>query len=288
MRANRTALLVTALAALAALVGLITVGAAATALAIGLSLLTSTAAYRSRSRASLRGLGGRALEWYEAPELYGLVDVLARRAGLRQPRIYLMPGGMVNAVTVATASSSAIGVTEPLLQHLPPAEVAAVIAHEIAHIRNKDLGLAAVAMGLAGAAVVLAEFGRLGVILGWLAGFPVGPAELLGALLVAWGVPGTAFALRMAISREREFLADAGAAELVGSADLMARALWRLDQLNRGPWWWRFFGLGGPEEPTGLARLFSSHPPTSERIARLMARARYERPGPEACRTMMW
>src|SRR5690606_32189587 len=118
-------------------------------------------------------------------------------------------------------------------------ELAAVIAHELSHIRHGDLPLHMVAAGLAGAATALAELGRFGVILAWLLGVPVGPGELAAALLVAAGVPAVALALRMAVSREREYLADAGAAELLGSPELMARALRRLEQLNRPTWWQR-------------------------------------------------
>lgn len=266
---GRTLLLVLALTALTVLVGWATLGLGTALLFIAASLLVSTAAYRGQHLASLRGVGGRPLEWYEAPELYELVAGLARRAELPMPRIYLLPGTLVNAVAVATANSSAIGVTAPLLRQMPPAEVAAVIGHELAHIRHGDLPLAMVAAGLAGAASVMAEVARFGVIFGWLLGLPVSPGLLLTALLVAGGVPALALALRMAISREREYLADAGAAELVGSPDLMAQALWRLDRLNRATWWQRLLGIGTPDEPTGLASLFSSHPPTAQRIARL-------------------
>src|SRR5690606_28615669 len=121
------------------------------------------------------------------------------------------------------------------------------------HIRHGDLPLSMVAAGLAGAAAVLAELGRFGVILAWLLGVPVGPGELLAALLIAAGVPAAALALRMGISREREYLADAGAAALVGSPQLMARALRRLERLNRPTWWQRLLGYPAPVEPQGWA-----------------------------------
>ncbi|MFO7274435.1 MAG: M48 family metalloprotease [Bacillota bacterium] len=267
----RTTLSLAALLGLAALVGWATVGPLGAAALIAVSLLTSTAAYRGRNWASLRQMGARPIQWFEAPDLYELVGALARRAGLPTPRLYLLPGGMVNAVAVATRSSSAIGVTWPLLQYMPPDELAAVIAHELSHIRHGDLPLHMVAAGLAGAATALAELGRFGVILAWLLGVPVGPGELAAALLVAAGVPAVALALRMAVSREREYLADAGAAELLGSPELMARALRRLEQLNRPTWWQRLLGYPEPAEPTGWAALLSSHPPTRLRIARLMA-----------------
>lgn len=266
---NRTVILLVALAATTVLVGWATLGFTSAVVFIAVSLLVSTAAYRGRSRASLRANCGRLLEWYEAPELYELVASLARRAGLPMPRIYLLPGNMVNAVAVANANSSAIGVTAPLLRQLPPNEEAAVIGHELSHIRHGDLPLAMVAAGLAGAAAVMAEVGRFGIIFGWLLGLPVSAGALLTALVITAGVPALVLALRMAISREREYLADAGAAELVGSSDLMAQALWRLDRLNRTTWWQRLFGIRTPVEPTGWARLFSSHPPMAERIARL-------------------
>jgi len=265
----RTVLLLVALFALTGLVGWTMLGPVGAAVVIVVSLLTSTAAYRGRAAASLRQMGGRPLQWFEAPELYELVAALAREAGLPTPRLYLLPGEMANAVAVATATSSAIGVTRPLLRHMPADEVAAVIAHELSHIRHGDLPLNMVAAGLAGAATVLAEIGRFGVVFAWLLGAPVGLGELSLALLIAGGIPALALAMRMGISREREYLADAGAAALVGSPQLMARALWRLEQLNRPTWWQRLLGYPSPVEPTGLAALFSSHPPTRRRIARL-------------------
>ena len=267
----RTTLSLVALFGLAALVGLTSVGPLGAAVVIAASLLTSTAAYRGRARAFLRQMGGRPIQWFEAPDLYELVDALARRAGLPTPRLYLLPGEMVNAVAVATASSSAIGLTRPLLRYMPPDEVAAIIAHELSHIRHGDLPLNMVAAGLAGAAAVMAELGRFGVIFAWLLGAPVGLGELTAALMVAAGVPAVALALRMGISREREYLADAGAAALVGSPRLMARALQRLERLNQPTWWQRLLGYPAPVEPTGWAALISSHPPTRLRIARLLA-----------------
>ncbi|MFZ5622743.1 MAG: M48 family metalloprotease, partial [Pseudomonadota bacterium] len=220
-------------------------------------------------RVSFSRLGGRRLAWYEAPELAELVVRIARRAGLKPPALYLFPAPQANALTMATAQESAIGVTPSLLQHLQAGEVAAVIAHEVAHIRHGDLLLAGVASGLAGAATLLAEMGRWGVILGFLLGLPVSPADLLVALAVAAGVPALALLLRAALSREREFLADAGAAQLLGSPELMARALWRLEQVNRATWWQRLLGLAPRVEESNSP--FSSHPPTRERIRRLQA-----------------
>lgn len=274
MLTARTILLLIALGALAGSMAYAAAGAAGALLYLAVVLALSTAAYWGRTRQTLRLLGARPLPWYEAPELHELTVALARRAGLPAPRLYLLPGAQANAVAVATARESAIGVTAALLEHLPPAEVAAVIAHEVAHLRHKDLPLALVAGGLAGAASLLAELGRWGLILGFLLGLPVAAGAALLALGVATGVPLLALALRMALSREREYLADAGAAALVGDPELLARALWRLDQVNRGAWWQRLFGLVPPAPESGfLTRLFSSHPPVQSRIARLLAQS---------------
>lgn len=270
MITTRTALNLTGLTLLAGAVAFSTLGPAAAVLAILLSLVTSTAAYWGRRRATLRVLGGRPLQWYEYPELHELTELIARKAGLPKPRLYLMPGAEANAVALATATESAVGVTEALLRHLSPAEAAAVVAHEVAHIRHKDLLLAMAAGGLAGSAALLAEFGRWGIIFGWLFGLPVGALNLLLAVVVAGGVPVMALALRMAISREREFLADAGAAGLVGSPELLAQALWRLEQANQGLRRW-LLGWGVQVQEGWLTRLLSSHPPMKERIRRLMA-----------------
>ncbi len=274
MLTTRTALLLSGLALLALIIARLTLGPVGAAMALGLSLLAGTAAYWSRRRATLRLLGGRKLLWYEAPEQYDLTAQLARRAGLPAPELYLLPGAQANAVAVANAHSSAVGVTAPLLEHLSADEVAAVVAHEIAHIRNGDLLLAMVASSLAGAAVLLAEVGRWGLVFGWLMGMPVPLGAVLVALLVAAGVPAIAMMLRMAISRERELLADMGAVRLTGAPERLARALWRLEQVNSGTWWQRLLGLARSTEPKGWARLFASHPPMEQRIARLLRMAR--------------
>lgn len=110
----------------------------------------------------------------------------------------------------------------------------------------------------------------MGVILGWLFVLPVSAGDVLFALVVAAGVPVLALALRTSISREREFLADAGGANLVGSPELLAQALWRLEQANQGLRRW-VLGWGVQTRESWLARLLSSHPPMKERIRRLMA-----------------
>lgn len=289
----RTACLLTALGALAGAMAYAAAGAAGAAVYLAAALALSTAAYWGRSRNTLRLLGGRPIQWHEAPALHELTVVLAHRAGLPAPRLYLLPGAAgawANAVAVATARESAVGVTEALLHNLAADEVAAVIAHEISHIRHKDLPLAMVAGGLAGAAVTVAEISRWGVILAWLLGLPVAAGEAALALLVATGVPVVVMALRMAISREREYLADAAAAALVADPELLARALWRLDQVNRGTWWQRLFGWGpSTENPGWLGRLLSSHPPMAGRIARLMQQSRRRRgPGISALARFSW
>lgn len=268
----RSVTLLAALGLLAGSVAWATLGGAGAVLAIAAALLVSLFTYWGRSTAILRMLGARPLPWYEAPGLHELTADLARRAGVAMPQLYLLPGTAANAVAVVTGRGSAIGVSGSLLRHLPAEEVAAVIAHEIAHMQHRDLALAAIAGALAGAAAFLAEMGRWGAVLGWLLGLPIDTRSVVLALAVAGGVPLAALLLRMAFSREREYLADAGAAELTGSPELVARALWRLEQVNRGPWWLRLFRMT-PAEPRGFARLLTSHPPTRERIARLMAMA---------------
>lgn len=203
----------------------------------------------------------------EAPGLYHLIHALADRAGISAPpALFYIPSPVVQAVTVGRGEQAAIGLTEGLLRVLSRREIAGVLAHEISHIRHRDLWL----MQLAGAAGRLTHlFSTLGLVLIFLylplalAGQVTIPLPLLLLLVFA---PTVSALLQLTLARTREFEADAGAVELTGDTRGLISALDKLERLQGGLW------EGFAQRPRGpLARLLRTHPETAERIARLDA-----------------
>jgi heat shock protein HtpX len=203
---------------------------------------------------------------HNAPDLVSPVIELARRAGLdRTPTLHLLPSRLPQAMSAGERDASAIAVTLGLLQMLPPRELAAVLAHEIAHIRHGD----AFVMRLAATAGAMTQTMSNAGILLLIVFLPVfvmtgemfvSPLAVL--LLIVSPVAGDL--LQRALSRRREFLADAGAVELTGDPHGLALALQRLERL-RGDGWERFAPRGG-----GWLHWFRTHPSTEERIDRLL------------------
>jgi heat shock protein HtpX len=199
-----------------------------------------------------------------APQLLSLVGALARRADLnRAPVVLLIPTPILQAMSAGSREAPSIAVTSGLLQTFPARELAAVLAHEIAHIRHGDMFVMRVAAGAgsmtramctAGVFLVAAYFPVL-----WTSGALVSP----GAIALLIGAPMVSDLLELSLSRRREFLADAGAVELTGDPMSLARALERIAQLQ-GDDWERFTARGGR-----WLRWFRTHPTTAERIDRL-------------------
>ncbi|MGD9614857.1 MAG: zinc metalloprotease HtpX [Alphaproteobacteria bacterium] len=210
--------------------------------------------------------GAIALDMRNAPDLVLLLGELARRAGLaRAPTLHLLPSRLPQAMSAGEREEPAVAVTLGLLQVLPPRELAAVLAHEVAHVRHGD----AFVMRLAAAAGTLTQtMSTIGIFL-LIVFLPVlvmtGEAfvsPLAIVLLIFSPVVGDL--LQLALSRRREFLADAGAVELTGDPVALAAALQRLERL-RGDDWERF-----PSRGRGRPHWFRTHPSTKERIDRLL------------------
>jgi heat shock protein HtpX len=201
-----------------------------------------------------------------APRLSALVGELARRAELRRaPRLFLIPAPALQAMASGHREAPSIGVTSGLLQTMSSRELAAVLAHEISHIRHGDMfvmrlaagaGSMTRAMSTAGLFLLIAYFPVL-----WSTGVSVSPFAI--ALLVV--APTVSDLLELSLSRRREFLADAGAVELTGDPSALARALERIAAIQ-GDDWERFTARGGR-----WLRWFRTHPTTAERIERLTA-----------------
>ncbi len=229
-------------------------------------------------RIALRVSRAQPLERGDAPAVHEDVEHLAARAGIPVPRLYLIPSEQPNAfATGRSPKTSAVAVTEGLVRHLPRDEVRGVLAHELAHIKNRDVLVTTVAAMIGAAISAIANFLQFS----WLFGgdeeeSPLGFVGMIAAILVA---PIAAMILQLAVSRQREFLADATAADLLGEGRPLASAL---DSLQRGvaavpmavnPATASLY-IANPLSATGLSSLFSTHPPIPKRIARLHERDR--------------
>ncbi len=223
-------------------------------------LLVAAAMWWYADRAVLGLVRARELPQGEAPGLHSMVERLASLAQVAKPRLYVMSDGLPRACAAGRGPrSSAIAVSKGLLQALPPAELEAVLAHELAHIRHRDVFVQSVAVVTA---AVIVESSRVG---GWFRRW----------LLFVLGPVAAAF-VHLLLSPKREFDADRAAARLIGSPHGLAAALVRLDQASDLV---QFEGSPvaeplytvNPFEQEGLAGLFATHPPVQERVLRLRA-----------------
>ena len=219
----------------------------------------------------LRGYKARLVTAEEAPELYATVDRLRQRAGLPMPRVAIVPSEQPNAfATGRSAAKAVVAVTDGMLRTLPRDELAGVIAHELAHIKNKDMLIQTVAAGI----------GSMISVLPWLIGSVMRRDDDegggIGNIVFMVLAPIVAMMLQFAISRQREFEADRVGAEIAGDAKPLAQALTRMDAMARqialpvspslAP-----LAIINPLRAGGIARLFSTHPATEERVAALLA-----------------
>lgn len=229
--------------------------------------------YWSSSSMVLRMYGARVVGPQDAPELYAMVDRLRQRAGLPMPKVAVAAHAQPNAfATGRNPEHAVVCVTEGLMQLVGRDELEGVIAHELAHIRNRDMLLMTFSATLAGAISNLAHFGL------WFGASDDDGGSPVAGLLMAILAPIAAMLIQFAISRQREFKADAVGAEISGQPRALANALRKLDAAaHRIP-----MNVAPAVAPLaqvnplaayggGVAKLFSTHPPTAERVARLEA-----------------
>lgn len=266
-----TAVTLAALAGLAAAIGLFAAGDQG--LVVGLAFVAAALAFSAVPADTLfrEAFGAMPLTPFQAPGLHAMVAELSARAGLASPpRLWLLPQRHLQALAAGTSAAPGIGVTRALVEALPPRELAAVLAHEVSHIRHGDLFVMRLASVQATATRAMAQAGLLVALFAGLGA--IGAHPLVPALLIL--SPLVADLLTLSLSRSREFLADAGAAELTGDPEALASALARLERIQgddferlaaRGPAWLRWF---------------RTHPTVSQRIAALGALARPLRHAP--------
>ncbi|MCL5290214.1 MAG: zinc metalloprotease HtpX [Bacillota bacterium] len=211
----------------------------------------------------------------EAPELYAMIRRLSQRAGLPMPRIYIQPSPQPNAfATGRNPSHSAVAVTEGLLRLLSPAELEGVMAHELAHIKNRDVLVGTIAAALAGAISMMANVLQWGAIFGMGRNDDEEGGSMAGGLIMAIIAPIIAMIIQMSISRSREYMADTTGAQIAGSPDGLSNALLKLESAAHrvpmavNPAASHLFIIN-PLSGASFAKLFSTHPPIQERVERL-------------------
>lgn len=279
----RTALLLGALSALVMATGALLAGSRGLVLGLGVALLSNAFAYFNSDKLALRAMRAYPVSEAQQPVLYRVVRELSTSARAPMPRLYVSPTAAPNAfATGRNPRNAAVCATEGILAVLDERELRGVLGHELAHVHNRDVLICSVAAGLASMVMMLAHFG-------WLV--PLGRSQdddgggVVGALLLVVLGPAAAVVIRLALSRSREYEADAASARATGDPMGLASALRKLDAGTRAlplPPEPRLQSAGAlmiadPFGPQGLSRLFATHPPMAERIARLEELAGYRR-----------
>jgi heat shock protein HtpX len=256
---------------LAALTGLfLGIGALIGGVFVALAVLMNVAAFWFSDRFAIKTSRAQPLDESQAPELHRMVQELSQRFQVPVPRLYLIASDQPNAFATGRSPKHAVvAVTEGLLRHLPPDQVRGVLAHEFAHIKNRDILVASIAAMIAGAISMLQYMLFFGM--GDDDESPLGAVGAMVALIVG---PIAAALLQLGVSRQREYLADATAARTLGEARPLAEALENLERgrevvpMNVNPATASLY-IVNPLRRVGMAALFSTHPPIPERVRRL-------------------
>ena len=265
----RTTILLASLSGLLVVIGFLIGGASTAALFLGISLLINLGSYFFSDKLALKMSGAKPIEESEAPRLYQLVRELTTRANLPMPRLYMIPQDQPNAfATGRSPKHSAVAVTRGITKLLSEDELRGVLAHELAHIRNRDILIQSVASAI-GSAITYSAYMLL-----WFGNDDNSPLALVGQLATFLLAPIAATIIQLAISRQREYAADAGGAEICGNPESLASALLRLEsgaaaipmQVNQAA---EPLYIVKPFSAKGLAGMFSTHPPIEERVRRL-------------------
>jgi heat shock protein HtpX len=253
-------------------------GSTGMVIALGLAAAMNFGSYWFSDRIVLAMYRAQPVSEQEAPRLHALVDRLVARAGLPKPKLYVLPQRAPNAfATGRNPRHAAVAVTAGLLEMLNEEEIEGVVAHELAHVKNRDILIGSIAATIAGAIAVMASLARWGAIFGGFGGRDDRDGGIFGLLAMAIVAPMAALVIQMAVSRSREYAADATGAEIAGNPYGLARALEKLGQASRrvplpaSPATSHMF-IVMPFSGRAMMKLFSTHPPVEERVRRLLGR----------------
>jgi heat shock protein HtpX len=278
----KTGILLIALSALLVWLGSLLGGQQGATIALAFAALMNVGAYWFSDKLVLRMYKAREVTEAEAPQLYGMVADLAQRAGIPMPKVYVIPGETPNAfATGRSPRHAAVAVTEGIMRILGREELQGVLAHELSHVRHRDTLISTVAATLVGAITWMAQMAQFAAIFGGRSDDEEG-GNPFAVLIVAIVAGLAATLLQLAVSRSREFEADAAAARLLGTGEPLATALEKLERgaqivpMHASPATAHLFivsPLSGGRGAEGMfARLMRTHPLTAERIDRLRKR----------------
>ncbi len=276
----KTFILLAGLTALFMLVGRSLGGQQGMMIALVMAGVMNFFAYWFSDKMALAMSGAQPVSEAEAPELHAIVASLTQRAGLPKPRVYIIPTQTPNAfATGRNPEHAAVAVTKGIMDILNRDELEGVLAHELAHIKNRDILISSIAAVIAGAISYLAQIAQWGLIFGGIGGSSDDDeGGLLGALFMMIVAPIAAMLIQMAISRSREYLADATGAKICHCPLSLAGALKKLEEwnhrlpMNVNPATAQMY-IVNPLTASNLAKLFSTHPPIEDRVRRLVEMA---------------
>ena len=267
--ALRTTVLLAGLTGLLVVIGALIGGPETALMFLFIALAINLGTWFFSDKLALKMSRAEPMEESEAPRIYAMVRELTDTAKMPMPRLYSIPQQQPNAfATGRSPDKSAVALTEGIMRLLSPDELRGVIAHELAHIRNRDTLVQSVAAAIGGAITYLAY------MLLWFGGDDESPFGLIGALALVLLAPIAATIIQLAISRQREYSADATGAQISGNPESLASALLRLEggskaipmQVNQAT---ECMYIVKPLSGKGVAGLFSTHPPIEERVRRL-------------------
>ena len=280
----KTGVLLAALTVLLVLIGGALGGQNGMVMAFVLALVMNFGSYWFSDKIVLAMYRAQPVDEAAAPALHRIVRTLATRAGIPMPKVYIIPGEAPNAfATGRNPQHAAVAVTEGILRIMSEEELEGVLAHELSHVQNRDTLIMAIAATLAGAITYMAHMAQWAMIFG--GGRRDSDEEgsggggLVGGLLMIVLAPLAATLIQLAVSRSREFQADATGAQMAGQPWGLAKALEKLEvaskvaPMNATPATAHLF-IVNPLTGGGWTTLFSTHPPIAERVARLRALAR--------------
>ena len=279
MNGIKTVILLGALTGLLLAIGGAMGGQSGVAIALAFAVVINFSAYWFSDKLVLAMHRARPVTREESPNLYAIVAGLTAHAGLPMPRLYVIAADAPNAfATGRNPQHAAVAVTTGLLKILDRNEIEGVLAHELAHVGNRDILISSVAATLAGAISSLAFFARWGAIFGGFGRDDERGGGVFGLLAMAILAPLAATVIQLAVSRSREYQADATGAEMAGNPHGLASALQKLQDygkkappLSPSPTMNHLY-IANPLSGRSLGRLFSTHPPMAERIRRLLGR----------------
>ena len=267
--AIRTTILLASLTGLLVVIGALIGGPELAGVFLVFALLFNLAMYWFSDKIALKMARAKPVSEEEAPRLYQMTRDLTTRAGVPMPKLYVIPQEQPNAfATGRNPKNSSVAVTQGILKLLSEDELRGVIAHELGHVRNRDILIQTIASAIGGAITYIAY------MLFWVGGDDESPLGAIGAIALVLLAPIAATIIQLAISRQREYSADAKGAEICGNPESLASALLRLEegakaipmQVNQAA---EPLYIVKPFSGGGFASLFSTHPPIEERVRRL-------------------